>query len=747
MMHLLITRPRPDSEKFKVRLEQDNRFEVSLAPLLAIEPDHSAVIPERQWQAVLVTSANALSSLGTIGIPAGLTNTQIMAVGPATASLAREFDFTKVEQANGDVTSLAALCRDRLSPDAGPLLYLTGKQRSGDLAADLARNGFEITRIELYDAVPAAKLAAEVVTSIKDGTINAVALYSPRTAQIWAQLVAKHDLQEAASRMMHFCLSTAVATKLTDKLVKDATKTVASRPDDDAMIAAIHDFAEEHGSINTSPGETVDMANRKRTTRKAGKSPRPTVIDADAVEVPSHAADAAKPEEATAREADREQLDAANPVKTTKTGAANNQSSKSAETPKSKPDSQTAGKKKAGSSRNLVTTAIVAALLAGAAGGSYLYRSYGDKIFGSTEAAANIGAIEGQAIEAIGAAQSASESASSALTQVKGLSDKVAAIEQKIEAQPVSIGLDEKAAATLSEAAELAGAARTGVEELSARTDKIENDLTLARQSVDNLRGALETASANGGGVDQAEFSLKLKELTDRINSIEQTQADKTVTGQDQGLVEQITSLKQQLENTGKHVEELETKLSNLSEVTRSASPSADSVAQANVAVAALDAAVANGNPFEDQLKKLEVILGGPIDLPALTTNAALGVPTIEQLTNSLNNVSVADDNSPSPTETAPGFWSTISGKLTSVVKIRKVSEGGDWADRIEAARTAMAASNIDTAIAALGASPATETPQSLVDWLSDARRHLETRKALQLLPQIIFSRVPAANQ
>ena len=40
----------------------------------------------------------------------------------------------------------------------GPILYLTGKVRSGDLAATLRSGGFSVDRVELYDAVAATHI-------------------------------------------------------------------------------------------------------------------------------------------------------------------------------------------------------------------------------------------------------------------------------------------------------------------------------------------------------------------------------------------------------------------------------------------------------------------------------------------------------------------------------------------------------------------------------------------------------------
>ncbi len=61
-MHLIVTRQRADGDKLKSRL-QANGHTASVVPLLTIQIDDNAVIPDNPWQAIAVTSANALEVL------------------------------------------------------------------------------------------------------------------------------------------------------------------------------------------------------------------------------------------------------------------------------------------------------------------------------------------------------------------------------------------------------------------------------------------------------------------------------------------------------------------------------------------------------------------------------------------------------------------------------------------------------------------------------------------------------------
>ncbi len=228
-MHLIVTRPKSDGDKLKTRL-QANGHTASVVPLLTIEADDKATIPGKPWQAIAITSANALTAFAGIGISGETKTIPVFAVGPASADLARELGFADVQQAAGDLDALQKLMKKSLKPDNGPILYLTGKARSGDLAADLQSDGFTVERIELYDAVAAAEIPADAQQTIRSGKADAVVLYSARTAAIWAQLVKQGGLQAQAAQLTHFCLSEAVAEKIHASLGRNISVVIRFPP-------------------------------------------------------------------------------------------------------------------------------------------------------------------------------------------------------------------------------------------------------------------------------------------------------------------------------------------------------------------------------------------------------------------------------------------------------------------------------------------------------------------------------------
>lgn len=228
-MRIAVTRPEEDAGPLKAKLEAMGH-EAVIVPLLAIRPREAVEIPALPWQAIAVTSANGIRCL-----PAshGLGKFRILTVGPQSLKAAHEAGFA-AEAHGGDVNGLAAFIRANLDPGAGPVLYLSGSEISGDLEGQLLAAGFSCHRAVLYDAAPAESLGT-TENSLRAGEIDAVMLYSPRSARIWRALVEKAGLSRQAGSLRNFCLSRNVASVLPESWDKRIPET----PDEQAMLALL----------------------------------------------------------------------------------------------------------------------------------------------------------------------------------------------------------------------------------------------------------------------------------------------------------------------------------------------------------------------------------------------------------------------------------------------------------------------------------------------------------------------------
>lgn len=237
-MRLIITRPEADAAALARHLEAAGHAAL-LAPLLSIRPVDRLEVPERDYQAILITSANGARALEGRAELARLKGATAIVVGPASAEAAARVGFERIEQADGDVHALVRSTLALLRPGDGPLLYVSGAVTAGDLAAKLQGSGFEVDRVVAYNARPAEALPDLCAAAIAAGVADGVVLYSPRSARIWADLVVAAGLAAAVMRMVHYCLSENVANALREGLGEGVAVQVARRPNESALLELI----------------------------------------------------------------------------------------------------------------------------------------------------------------------------------------------------------------------------------------------------------------------------------------------------------------------------------------------------------------------------------------------------------------------------------------------------------------------------------------------------------------------------
>ena len=225
-MRLAVTRPWEDAQPLKAKLERLGH-EVIASPVLEIVPRHGVDIPPERYQSIALTSANAMRWLADSPFLERLRHVPVQAVGPQSAAAARQTGFAAITEAGGDGVGLARHIIAHARPDAGPILYLSGLDTASDFSGHLERAGFAVTRVIVYEARPATRLAQEAARA------EGVLLYSPRSARLWLDLAAKAGV--AADVMMYFCLSPNIAAILPDGFARR----VAARPEEAALLEII----------------------------------------------------------------------------------------------------------------------------------------------------------------------------------------------------------------------------------------------------------------------------------------------------------------------------------------------------------------------------------------------------------------------------------------------------------------------------------------------------------------------------
>lgn len=245
-MHVLVTRPEPDASEFKVQLESLGHV-VIIEPLLQIELMSINANAFDGAQAIVATSRNGLRALVESPARTAAIKLPFFAVGPDTAELARTLGFSRIIEGAGTARDLVPLIAGEIEPASGCVVYLAGETLAFDLSASLAGQGIAVHKVVAYRAQPRKRLTAQTARMIKDGAIDAVILMSPRTAAVFAQVIAAAGLKDSAQHLTFLCHSQAVAQNL--RSLGRVRTEVATKPNSAEMLSLIARVATQRPGV------------------------------------------------------------------------------------------------------------------------------------------------------------------------------------------------------------------------------------------------------------------------------------------------------------------------------------------------------------------------------------------------------------------------------------------------------------------------------------------------------------------
>lgn len=235
-MHVMLTRPRTDSEPLAAQLRAKGD-DVHIEPMLEITPTGVAVSLEGV-QTILATSANGVRCLAETPDRRDL---PLLAVGDATADCAREAGFKDVLSAHGDSQALIDLVVSRLDPSAGSLLHVRGQDSAGNLPGMLEARGFAVKQAILYKARKVDRLSDAARDCLSQEKIDSILFFSPRTATTFVSLVNNNvGFRDHCRLIAAICLSRAVADAASALPWGDVR--VAATPDQAAMIQVLDEL-------------------------------------------------------------------------------------------------------------------------------------------------------------------------------------------------------------------------------------------------------------------------------------------------------------------------------------------------------------------------------------------------------------------------------------------------------------------------------------------------------------------------
>lgn len=234
-MRLIITRPDPDGERTAAKLRARG-CEVLLAPLLTVELVAAELGPG-PWDALIVTSSNALRAIEQHPQREELTHLPVLAVGARTAEASRALGFKDVISAEGSAQDLIRLARMRYRGGPAHLLYLAGDERSADFARALASDGIDVRTVVVYRAVKATRFPTALAEALEEGRVDGVLHFSRRSAEAYLDCAKASRSRRRALAPTHYCLSGQVAEPLVT--AGAAAVRIARRPEEAALIELI----------------------------------------------------------------------------------------------------------------------------------------------------------------------------------------------------------------------------------------------------------------------------------------------------------------------------------------------------------------------------------------------------------------------------------------------------------------------------------------------------------------------------
>ncbi|MBD8892023.1 uroporphyrinogen-III synthase [Roseibium litorale] len=197
-MRFLVTRPEPDCTRTAGKLKALGH-EALLAPMLEFVSAVPARFDLAGVGALAVTSVRAAACLAAHPQLQALRKLPAYAVGGRTASALREAGFSMVSSADRDLEALAELIGAEVS--GATVLYPAAEDRAGDLEGALAAKGLSCRVEVVYRMAPQGDLPEESIRQLKAGGVDAVLIYSGRTAEIFKDALHRAGLASLLPHM------------------------------------------------------------------------------------------------------------------------------------------------------------------------------------------------------------------------------------------------------------------------------------------------------------------------------------------------------------------------------------------------------------------------------------------------------------------------------------------------------------------------------------------------------------------
>jgi uroporphyrinogen-III synthase len=207
-VRVLVTRPEPGAGRTAAKLRAMG-FDPVLLPLSETKPAAVPIEPiAGNVVAVAITSANAIRHAPP-DLVERLAVLPCHAVGKRTANAARAAGFGQIEEGPGDAVGLAEKIGEKLAGKV--LIYLCGRERFPGFEERLGASGVQVRPIETYDTLAMDYSDEAILARLSGRPVDAVLLYSAKTAGAARRLAARPALEALFARAEAYALSQRIA--------------------------------------------------------------------------------------------------------------------------------------------------------------------------------------------------------------------------------------------------------------------------------------------------------------------------------------------------------------------------------------------------------------------------------------------------------------------------------------------------------------------------------------------------------
>ena len=229
MKSLLVTRPKEDSLKIKEYLSKIG-FNVYIEPMFSIK-HLRAKIDVEDFDFIISTSQHSIIALSKI---TKNRNKLIITAGHNTMQIGEKLGFTSIKSFNNNVNGIISYLKHY---NGNNVLYIRGKEITCNLKNMFINRIKNFQEVIVYNTIDRKYFSKNCYNLLLQDKISAILFYSSRTADIFIELIKKHNMEHKAASIIIYVISNKVAE--TAKKVCWKNIKISDNPTNQSLLSLI----------------------------------------------------------------------------------------------------------------------------------------------------------------------------------------------------------------------------------------------------------------------------------------------------------------------------------------------------------------------------------------------------------------------------------------------------------------------------------------------------------------------------